>query len=277
MIMRLGLGTMSLCGANGWGEPPHIEQVQQCVQHAYDAGIRCFDSAGFYGPDVALRLLKPFFAQDRGLTISTKVGLQRDAVNTWRVDASVSAIRQQVEHDLRTLGTDCLPLVFLRLGDGKFLPRDPTPLQESLNALVELQSEGKLRAIGLSECTLPDLEQALQITPITAIQNRYNLRQCEDPILAWATAEHCPYWAYSPLASGLLLKRAPPQLVKMAQKYQATPAQIASAWLLARSPMLMPIVGTQNPQHLLEHTKALSIQMSAVDRAILEQLLDLSS
>lgn len=275
--MRLGLGTMSLCGANGWGEPPQFEHMQQFLQIAYEAGIRCFDSAGFYGPDVALRLLKPLFAQDRELIISSKVGLQREAINTWRVDASAAAIRQQVEHDLRTLGTDCLPLVFLRLGDGKFLPKDPTPLQESLMALVTLQSEGKLRAIGLSECTLTDLEQALAITPIAAIQNRYNLRQCEDAVLAWATAQHCPYWAYSPLASGLLLKRVPPQLSKMAQKYQATPAQIASAWLLARSPMLMPIVGSQNPQHLLEHTKALLIQMSAVDRAVLEQLLDLNA
>lgn len=275
--MRLGLGTMSLCGTNGWGEPPQVEQMQRVVQTAYEAGIRCFDSAGFYGPDVALRLLKPLFAQDRELIISTKVGLQRDAVNTWRVDLSPAAIRQQVEHDLRTLNTDCLPLVFLRLGDGKFLPKDPTWLQDALAVLVDLQSAGKLRAIGLSECTLTDLAQALAITPIAAIQNRYNLRQCEDPILTWATAQHCPYWAYSPLASGLLLKRVPPQLAKMAQKYQATPAQIASAWLLARSPMVMPLIGSQNPQHLLEHTKALSIQMSAVDRAILEQLLDFSS
>ena len=275
--MRLGLGTMSLCAANGWGEPPHIEQVQQLLHQAYEAGIRRFDSAGFYGPDVALRLLKPLFAQDRDLMISSKVGLQRDAVNTWRVDASAAAIRQQVEHDLRTLSTDCLPLVFLRLGDGKFLPRDPTPLQESLQALVDLQSAGKLRAIGLSECTLPDLEQALAVTPIAAIQNRYNLRQCDDPVLGWATKQHCPYWAYSPLASGLLLKRVPPQLAHMAQKYQSTPAQIASAWLLARSPMLIPLIGTKQADHLSAHIQALSIQMSAVDRAILEQLLDVAA
>lgn len=273
--MRLGLGTMRCCGAGAWGEPRDLAAVQHTIQTAYHAGVRLFDSAGFYGPDVALRLLRDNLPQDHDAVISTKVGLNRQNRSDWTVDASALAIRQQVERDLQTLGVACLDLVFLRLGDGQHLPRDPTPLHESLAELVALQQAGKIRSIGLSQCSLDDLQQAKAVAEISAVQNLYNIKHQEDrQILALCGAEKIDYLAYYPLGMGGFAKKPSTTLLAMAQQYNCSVSQLCLAWLLAQSPVMRPIFGTANPEHLAENLHSEKLQLSAVDRARLSQFWD---
>lgn len=273
--MRLGLGTMRCCGAGAWGEPRDLTAVQDTIQVAYRQGIRYFDSAGFYGPDVALRLLRDNLPQDHDAVISTKVGINRQNRSDWTVDASPQAIGQQVERDLQTLGVDCLDLVFLRLGDGQHLPRDPRPLQESVVALRDLQQAGKLRAIGLSQCSLTDLQDAQQVATISAVQNLYNIKHQEDrQFLSYCTAEQLDYWAYYPLGMGGFSKKPSATLQQMTERYQCSVSQLCLAWLLAQSPRMHPIFGTSNVDHLAENLYSEQIQISAVDRARLSQFWD---
>lgn len=274
--MRLGFGTMRCCGAGAWGEPRDLEAVQQTIQTAYHGGVRLFDSAGFYGPDVALRLLRANLPQDHDAVISTKVGLNRQNRSDWTVDASPVAIRQQVERDLQTLGVDCLDLVFLRLGDGQHLPRDPTPLQESMTELLSLQQAGKIRSIGLSQCSLEDVQQANAVAKITAVQNLYNIKHQEDKlVLAWCNTAGVDYLAYYPLGMGGFNKKPSATLQAMAQKYGCTINQLCLAWLLAQSPIMRPIFGTANPVHLSENLHSENLQISAVDRAKISQFWDI--
>lgn len=273
--MRLGFGTMRCCGAGAWGEPRDLAAVQQTIQTAYRDGIRLFDAAGFYGPDVALRLLRDNLPQDHDAVISTKVGLNRQSRSDWTVDASPQAIRQQVERDLQSLGVECLDLVFLRLGDGQHLPRDPTPLQESLAELVALQQAGKIQSIGLSQCSLEDLQQAKAVADITAVQNLYNIKHQEDrQVLTLCAAEKIDYLAYYPLGMGGFSKKPSVTLQSMAQQYNCTVSQLCLAWLLAQSPVMRPIFGTANPAHLAENLRSVSLTISAVDRARLSQFWD---
>lgn len=273
--MRLGLGTMRCCGAGAWGEPRDLAAVQQTIQQAYHHGVRWFDSAGFYGPDVALRLLRHNLPQDHSAVISTKVGINRHNRSDWLVDASPSAIRQQVERDLQTLGVDCLDLVFLRLGDGQHLPRDPRPLAESVAALVDLQQAGKIKSIGLSQCSLEDLQQAKAHAEIAAVQNLYNVKHQEDrQVLTFCTAQQIDYFAYYPLGMGGFAKKPSATLQQMAQQYECTVNQLCLAWLLAQSPKMLPIFGTSNPEHLVENLRSVDLKISAVDRARLSQFWD---
>lgn len=272
--MSVALGTMSLCGANGWGEPRQPEQMQLLLKTAYEGGIRCYDSAGFYGPDVALRLLNQYLPKEDDLIIATKVGLSQTSAGRWVSQMAPSEIVQQVEQDLKTLQRERLDAVFLRLGDGQHLPRSAETFAEALHTLCQLQQQGKIRAIGLSQCTVQDVQDAQQHTAIFAVQNRYNLRQADDPVLHYCQQQQMPYWAYSPLASGGLLRRAIPRLASMAEKYGVSPAQLALAWLQSSSPVLLPVVGTANVQHVQDNIASSLLRVSAVDRAILQQLLD---
>ena len=273
--MRLGLGTMRSCGAGAWGEPRDLAAVQDSIQTAYRQGVRLFDSAGFYGPDIALRLLRDNLPQDHAAVISTKVGINRQNRSDWTVDASPAAIQQQVEQDLRTLGVDCLDLVFLRLGDGQHLPRDPLPLDESVAALQALQQAGKIKSIGLSQCSLADLQHAQQVAQITAVQNLYNIKHQEDrQVLSYCTMEQIDYLAYYPLGMGGFSKKPSSTLQRMAQQYQCTVSQLCLAWLLGQSPRMYPIFGTASAAHLTENLHSEQIQISAVDRARLSQFWD---
>lgn len=273
--MRLGLGTMRCCGAGAWGEPRDLTAVQQTIQLAYHQGVRLFDSAGFYGPDVALRLLRDNLPQDHDAVISTKVGLNRQNRSDWTVDASPLAIRQQVERDLQTLGVDCLDLVFLRLGDGQHLPRDPIPLQDSMAELVALQQAGKIRSIGLSQCSLADLQQACAVAEVAAVQNLYNLKHQEDrQVLQFCTTHNIDYFAYYPLGMGGFAKKPSTTLQAIAQQYSCSVNQLCLAWLLAQSPMMRPIFGTSNPDHLSENLHSETLHISAIDRARLSQFWD---
>ena len=273
--MRLGLGTMRCCGAGAWGEPRDLAAVQSTIQTAYHTGVRLFDAAGFYGPDVALRLLRDNLPQDHDAVISTKVGLNRQNRSDWTVDAAPVAIRQQVERDLQTLGVDCLDLVFLRLGDGQHLPRDPTPLQDSMAELVALQQAGKIQSIGLSQCSLDDVQQARAVAEIAAVQNLYNIKHQEDrQVLALCTAEKIDYLAYYPLGMGGFAKKPSATLQALATQYECTVSQLCLAWLLGQSPVMRPIFGTANPEHLAENLHSEQLRISAVDRAKISQFWD---
>lgn len=271
--MRIGLGTMQVSGPNGWGQPTDWDQAKQTIQTAYDGGVRLFDSAGFYGPDVALRLLRDVIPSDPTVQISSKVGINRHDAKQWTVDASAVAIQAQVEQDLVTLGRDRLDLVLLRLGEGRFLPRDPRPLTESLDALLALQSAGKIDQIGISHATLADVQLAHQYAAIQMVENQCNVLQADDDVVRYCQSQQIRYVAYSPLASGQLIKRPKPILVEIAARHQATVVQVVLAWLLQRSPMIEPIIGTSNPQHVQEALGAPQIRISAVERAQLEQFI----
>lgn len=271
--MRIGLGTMQMCGSQGWGDAPNPENAKHVIRHAYDSGVRLFDSAGFYGPDVALRLLRESLPTDDSCVISTKVGINRADAKQWVVDASASAITKQVEHDLKTLGVERLPLVFLRLGDNPYLPRDPLPLAESMAALVALQQAGKIDQIGLSQCTVADLNDALQYAPIAAVQNPFGLMWQDDSVLRLCTDKNMTFVAYAPLGGGKLLKKPSAYLTDIAARYQATPAQVALAWVLQRHPSIRPIPATTQISHVDELIGALNIPLTAVERAQLAQFL----
>jgi pyridoxine 4-dehydrogenase len=264
---------MQMSGPNGWGQPTDWAQAKQTIQTAYDGGIRLFDSAGFYGPDVALRLLKDVIPADSTVKVSTKVGIQRQDAKRWTVDASAQAIQTQVEQDLVTLGRERLDMVLLRLGDGRFLPRDPRPLAESLDALLALQTAGKIDQIGISQATLADVQQAHADAGIQMVENPFNVLQADDEVLSFCQAMQLRYVAYSPLAGGQLIKRPKAILLEIAERHQATTAQVVLAWLLQRSPIIEPIVGTSNPQHVQEALAAQHIKLSAVERAQLAQFM----
>jgi pyridoxine 4-dehydrogenase len=264
-INRLGYGTMKLTGPGVWGMPDDETAAIKLLQRAADLGVQFYDSANAYGPDVTNKLLGKAFHGRGDLLIGNKVGADRGSDKSWIVDSRPETVRRQVEESLRDLQTEIVPLIYLRLsgdaqGSRQVSTQNPTidiPLEEPLGVLVDLQKQGKIRHLGLSGAGPQDLARALKLTPIIAIQNRFNLvdrsgvevlADCERHGIAFV-----PYW---PLASGRAL--AQPELTAPAQRLHATPAQISLAWLLRRSPVVVPIPGTTSIAHLEQNIAATS-------------------
>ena len=255
-VNRLGFGAMRITGKGIWGEPENPEEARAVLKRAVELGINLIDTADSYGPHVSERLIgETLHPYPEDLVIATKGGLLRDGPGQWRRDARPEHLREACEGSLKRLKLDRIDLYQLHRID----PR--VPAEEPLGALAELREEGKIRHIGLSEVSVEEIQRAQQIVPIVSVQNRYNLtdRDSED-VLDFCEREGIGFIPWFPLATGDLARPGGP-LDEIATRYGASPGQVALAWLLWRSPVILPIPGTSSVEHLVENVAAASLEL----------------
>jgi pyridoxine 4-dehydrogenase len=264
-VTRLGFGAMRLTGPGVWGDPKDPEEAVRVLRRAVELGVNFIDTADSYGPVVSEQLIKkalhPYPAD---LVIATKAGLTRQGPGEWLPVGRPEYLRQQAEMSLRHLGLERIPLF-------QFHRVDPqVPLEDSIGELAKLQAEGKINLIGVSNVTVDQLRTAQSVATITTVQNRYNLadRHSED-LLDYAAANSIGFIPWFPLATGDLAKPGSP-LAALAEKRGVSASQLALAWLLHRSPVMLPIPGTSTVAHLEDNVAAAGIQLSDGEYAALE-------
>jgi aryl-alcohol dehydrogenase-like predicted oxidoreductase len=262
-VPRIGYGAMQLAGRGVIGLPDDVHGAIEVLRHAVDHGVRFFDTANAYGPrtvnQIIGRALSPL---THDIVIGNKVGATRGPAGEWLVDSRPETVRTQVEDALFDMRTEVSLLTYLRLpGDTPTpdnTPTDSVPLEESLGALIELRGEGKIRHIGLSGASPEMLRRARQITPIAAVQNRFNLIDRSGiEVLAACDRDGIAFVPYFPLATGVLAELDPLHLP--AKRLNVAPSTIALAWLLRRSPVILPIPGTKSTEHLRHNVDATTI------------------
>lgn len=256
-VHRLGYGVMQLPGPGVWGPSRDPEGAIRVLRRTVELGITLIDTADSYGPFIADHLIREAlhpYADD--LVIATKVGFTRQGPGRWTAVGRPEYLRQQVELNLRHLGLERIDLLQLHRID------PAVPLEDQLGELGDLQKEGKIRHLGLSEVSVADLEAARRIVDIVSVQNRYNLadRASED-VLDYAEANGIAFIPWFPLATGKLAKAGGP-LDAAARRHDASPSQLALAWLLRRSPVVLPIPGTSSVEHLEDNTAAALIELT---------------
>lgn len=271
-VNRLGYGTMRLVGDGAWGEPTDPNEARRVLRRAVDLGVTLIDTADAYGPEIAERLIcEALHPYPSGLVIATKGGITRQGPAKTEYVGRAGYLIQCVEMSLRRLKLERIELYQLHRID----PR--TPLEESLGALRQMQEQGKIGHIGLSEVSPAEIEQAQQIVPIVSVQNRYSLAdRRHEQTLAWCEQRGIAFLPWYPMAAGKLLKPDQPfaqALADLAKRHNALPAQVSIAWLLHRSPVMVPIPGTSQVKHLEENVAAASLQISADEWAQLETAL----
>jgi pyridoxine 4-dehydrogenase len=256
-VNRLGFGAMRLTGDGIWGPPADPDECIRVLRRAVELGVNFIDTADSYGPYVSERLIrKALHPYADGLVIATKAGLLRTGPDEWPMMGYPAYLRQECEMSLRRLRVDTIDLFQLHRIDDKF------PAEDQIGELVKLQQEGKIRHIGLSEVNVEQLAAAQKITPIVSVQNMYNLTmRAAEPLLDKVTDEGIGFIPWFPLAAGPLAASDGP-LQRMAADHHATPSQLALAWLLKRSPVMLPIPGTSKVAHLEENVAAASIELS---------------
>jgi pyridoxine 4-dehydrogenase len=256
-VTRLGYGAMQLTGSGVWGDPSDPDEAVRVLRRAVELGVDLIDTADAYGPFVSDPLTrKALHPYPQGLTIATKAGLTRSGPGQWEPVGRPEYLRQQVQLSLRHLGLERIELLQLHRIDPK------VPLAEQVGELSLLQQEGKIRHIGLSEVTVQELEQAQETAKIVSVQNLYNLRtRSAEQLLEHCEAHGIGFIPWFPLATG---KLAAPggALDQIARELDATPSQLALAWLLKRSPVMLPIPGTSSVAHLEENLAAANIELS---------------
>jgi pyridoxine 4-dehydrogenase len=255
-VHRLGFGAMQLTGPGIWGEPSDPDEAVRVLRRAVELGIDFIDTADSYGPFVSERLIhRALHPYPDELVIATKGGLTRSGPNDWRPVGRPEYLRQQVELSLRHLGVDRIDLYQLHRIDPK------VSLADQLGELVALQSEGKIRHIGVSEVSVEQLQQAREIATIASVQNLYNLaNRASEEVLRYAEQENLAFIPWFPMATGQLARPGGP-LDTFAKQHDATPAQLALAWLLRRSPVMLPIPGTSRVAHLEENVAAAGVEL----------------
>lgn len=256
-VARLGYGAMQLTGPGIWGDPADPDEAVRVLRRAVELGVNFIDTADSYGPFVSEMLIKKaLHPYPDGLFIATKAGLTRAGPDDWRPLARPEYLRQQCELSLRHLGLDRIDLYQLHRIDAK------VPLEDQLGELVLLQQEGKIRHIGLSEVTVEQIEQSRRLATIVSVQNLYNIvtRTAED-VLDHCEKENLGFIPWFPIATGELARPGGP-LATAAEQHGASPAQLALAWLLRRSPVMLPIPGTSKVSHLEENVAAAQIRLT---------------
>lgn len=265
-VVRLGYGTMQLPGEGVWGPPRDRDEAHRVLRRAVELGITFFDTADSYGPYVAEDLLREAlhpYADD--VVIATKAGLTRQGPGVWTPLGKPAYLRQEVEMSLRRLGLERIDLFQLHRIDADY------PVADQVGELKQLQDEGKIRHLGLSEVTVDQLVEAQQTAEIVSVQNLFNLANRDAEKLLDHCAEHgIGFIPWFPLATGELSAHDGP-LAAAAQQHDATPAQLALAWLLRRSPVMLPIPGTSSVDHLETNTAAASIELTDEEFAALER------
>jgi aryl-alcohol dehydrogenase-like predicted oxidoreductase len=256
-VNRLGFGAMRITGDGVWGDPKNPKEARAVLARTVELGIDFIDTADSYGPETSelliAEVLKPY---KKGLVIATKGGLTRPGPGDWQPVGRAPYIQQCVEMSLRRLQVERIDLWQLHRIDPK------TPVEETLGVLKKLQGQGKIRHIGLSEVTVAEIKTARKIVDVVSVQNLYNLsdRKHED-VVDYCTKEKLGFIPWFPMAAGDLAKPGG-VLDQVAKKHGATVSQLALAWLLHRSPVLLPIPGTSSVKHLEENTAAASLKLS---------------
>jgi pyridoxine 4-dehydrogenase len=265
-VNRLGFGAMRLTGKGIWGEPEDPEEARHVLKHAVELGVNFIDTADSYGPDVSERLigeaLSPF---PKGLVVATKGGLTREGPDRWTPDGRPDYLAKEVEKSLRLLRTDVIDLWQLHRIDPK------VPVEQSLEPIVKLKKQGKIRHIGLSEVKPKDIDRARKVVEIVSVQNLYNVgdRQHED-VLEYCELHKIAFIPWFPVAAGKLA-RPGGKLHKIANRHGVTVAQLSIAWLLHRSAVMLPIPGTSSVAHLEENMKAANLALSKAEMDEIEK------
>jgi pyridoxine 4-dehydrogenase len=247
-VNRLGFGTMRLTGRGIWGEPANRSEALAVLRRAVELGMNLIDTADAYGPNVAEELIaEALHPYPEGVVIATKAGFTRPGPDKWVEDGRPAHLREAVNGSLRRLKLDRIDLLQLHRIDPK------VPMDDQIGTLVELQRAGKIRHIGLSEVTVEQITAVRRMATVVSVQNRYNLTDRKsDAVLDYCTREGLGFIPWFPLATGSLAKPRGP-LAREAERLRATPAQIAIAWLLQKSPVMLPIPGTSTVAHLEEN------------------------
>jgi len=259
-VHRLGFGAMRLTGKGIWGEPRDAREAVAVLRRAVELGVNLIDTADSYGPEVSERLIAAaLYPYPQDLVIATKAGFERPGPDQWKVNGRPERLRAACEGSLRRLKLERLDLYQLHRID----PR--VPFEDQLGTLKRLQEEGKIRHIGLSEVSVVDIERARKIVPIVSVQNRYSPTDRQhDSVLDHCERERVGFLPWYPLGAGAALRPGSP-LDRVAARLHATPAQVAIAWLLRRSPVMLPIPGTSRVQHLEENVAAGLLELSTRD------------
>jgi pyridoxine 4-dehydrogenase len=262
-VNRLGFGAMRVCGPQVWGPPKDRPAALKVLRQAYALGCNFFDTADSYGPyadeELIAEALHPY---PKDLVIATKGGLVRPSAPRWDEDGRPEHLRRAIEGSLKRLKVERIDLYQLHAPDPK------VPLEDSLGPIVDAQKAGRIRHIGVSNFDVKQLERARKVADIVSVQNRYNLGdRSSEPVLKACERLGIAFLPWFPLEAGSSLRNS--KVRSVAKKANATPAQVALAWLLAKSPVMLPIPGTGSLAHLEENVKAASLALSAEDFALL--------
>jgi len=256
-INRLGYGAMRITGKGIWGPPTSPETAKKVLQRAVELGVNFIDTADSYGPAVSEPLIGEALAPyAHNTVIATKAGLTRQGPDRWLPVGRPEYLTQQVEMSLRWLKKDTLDLWQLHRIDPK------VPVEESLGAIKHLQTQGKIRFVGLSEVSVAEIEQVRKVIDIVSVQNEYNItNRKSEAVLDYCTKHNIAFIPWFPVASGKLAQSGG-KLEQLAKKHNATTSQLSLAWLLHRSPVILPIPGTSSIEHLEENIKATDVTLS---------------
>jgi pyridoxine 4-dehydrogenase len=253
-VRRLGFGAMRITGSGIWGPPDDEEEAKAVLRRVLELGINLIDTADSYGPEVSENLIaEALHPYPDGLVIATKGGLRRTGPGGWPPDARPERLRECCEGSLRRLRVDRIDLYQLHRPDPQ------VPLEESMGALGELRDEGKVRHVGVSNVTTDQLSRARGVVEVVSVQNRYNLGdRASDDVLEICERDGLAFLPWRPLAPDGLAGTVD----EIARVHDATPGQVALAWLLARSPAMVPIPGTSSVEHLEENVHAAELRLS---------------
>jgi pyridoxine 4-dehydrogenase len=265
-VKRIGFGAMRLTGPGIMGPPADPDQARAVLQRAVELGVDHIDTSDYYGPYVVNDLIREaLHPYPEGLVIATKVGFTRQGPSKWVPVGRPEYLRQQVELNLRHLGLERIDLLQLHRIDRK------VPLEDQIGELAALQSEGNIRHIGLSEVPVEHIEAARKIAPIVSVQNRYNLAdRAASEVLDHCERENIAFIPWFPLATGELAGEGSP-VAKLAAEKGVSPSQLALAWLLHRSPVILPIPGTSSVAHLEDNVAAASVSLTDDELAALTE------
>lgn len=267
-VCRMGFGAVRICGKSGWGWPSDRGRIRKVLEAARDGGVNFIDTADSYGPETSEYLIEEALYPYSGLVIATKGGIVRGGPRDWTSDGRPEHLVRACENSLRRLRLDCIDLYQLHCVD------DDVPFEDSIGALANLQKQGKVRHIGLSNVTTDELVQARAIATIASVQNRYNvLDRKHEAVLEACTLAGIAFIPFCPLAAGNLTRSAAPNataqrdtpLQTIARKHRAKVGQIALAWLLHRSSVIIPIPGTHSVAHLQQNIAAQKIRLDDED------------
>src|SRR5262249_17158349 len=266
VVNRLGFGAMRLTGPGIWGDPKDPAEARRVLRRLPVINVHFIDTADSYGPEVSENLIaEALHPYPPGLVIATKGGFTRQGPNQWAVVARAEYLRQCVEMSLRRLKVERIALYQLHRFDSK------VPAEETLGELKKMQKEGKIRHIGLSEVNVMEIDNARKMVDVVSVQNKYNLSdRAHEDVVEYCTKHHIAFIPWFPLASGELA-RLGGTLATLAERHKATTSQVAIAWLLHRSPVMLPIPGTSRVKHLEENVVSAELQLSATEWKSLEQ------
>jgi pyridoxine 4-dehydrogenase len=269
-VNRLGFGAMRLTGDGVWGPPKDPATAIAVLRRAVELEVNFIDTADSYGPNVSEELIAEALAPyPKELVIATKGGWNRPGANEWTHDASPAHLREAVDGSLKRLRLDRIDVYQLHI------PDPVVPFDASMETLANMQSEGKIRLVGLSNVTVEHIERARKVVPIVSVQNRYSFADREwDNVVNYCEANGIAFIPWFPLGAGRVAGKL---LERIAQARQVKPIQIALAWLLKRSPVMLPIPGTSSVAHLEENIKAASLQLSENEYLELTGITELAS